>query len=682
MSEPTFGAVTGALERVVFALDRLGQWLFPLLMALIVVDVIGRRLLSLPTVAIQEAEWHVHGALFLSCLAATYLRDRHVRVEIVRERLGPRVRAGIELAGKPALRAAVHGAARVARSAADRSGLGIGRRVGSGGGPADALDHQGLPAARLRRDGPRLGRDRLTELAHPPGGAVMLWSDWLPAAMFVALFALLFSGFPVAFVLGGVALAFALLGMALDLFMAPELFNIIARIYGAVVQNYLLVAIPMFIFMGALLDKSGIGDDLLGAFSHLLRRVPGGLGLSVTLLGTILAATTGIVGASVVMLTLLAAPTMLARGYRESYTMGIIGAAGTLGILLPPSIMLVLMADLMQISAGRLFLGAIVPGLVLAALYALYSIGAAWWDPGDAVVGGSEPAATGETDETGAQGTGLIAALVPVLAIIALVLGSIVTGLASTTEAAGVGAFGAFVLVLLRGRMTRPVWNEVLESSARINGMLFMIFIGAAAFSYVFRALGGDFLVEDLLLGDDGSAWQVLGFMLLGAFLLGFFFEWIEISLILLPIYVPIIGQLDFGTHVAPSDIALWVGILFAVNLQTSFLTPPFGISLFYMRGVAPPGVRIQSIYRGVVPFVGFQLAVMAHGGALARARLVVTGSRARLTEPVPNARTRHFRAGTRRARPSRRTTHVPNRHRHRYRAAGRRALFTGDPRW
>ena len=432
----------------------------------------------------------------------------------------------------------------------------------------------------------------------------MIWTDWLPAAMFVSLFALLFTGFPVAFVLGGVALGFAALGMALDLFVSAEFFNIIARIYGAVVQNYILVAIPMFIFMGALLDKSGIGDDLLGAFAHLLRRVPGGLGLSVTLLGTIMAATTGIVGASVVMLTLLAAPTMLRGGYRESYTMGIIGAAGTLGILLPPSIMLVLMADLMQISAGRLFLGAIAPGLLLAALYALYSVGAAWMWTGTAP---SVEGASGHSKPV----SGLFASLFPVLFIIALVLGSIATGLASTTEAAGIGAFGALLLVIVRRRMSRGVWHEVLESSSRINGMLFMIFIGAAAFSYVFRALGGDFLVEDLLLREGVSPWQVLGLMLLGAFLLGFFFEWIEISLILLPIYVPIIGQLDFGAHLPAADIALWVGILFAINLQTSFLTPPFGISLFYMRGVAPEGVSIQSIYRGVVPFVGFQLFAM-----------------------------------------------------------------------
>ena len=432
----------------------------------------------------------------------------------------------------------------------------------------------------------------------------MIWTDYLPLGMFAALFALLFTGYPVAFILGGVALAFAGLGMALDLFLGAELFNVVARIYGAVVQNYLLVAIPMFIFMGSLLDKSGIGDDLLGAFSQLLRRVPGGMALSVTLLGTIMAATTGIVGASVVMLTLLAAPAMLDRGYAQSYTMGVIGAAGTLGILLPPSIMLVLMADLMQISAGRLFLGAIAPGLALAGFYALYSVLAV------AIFPRFGP----QTDDDAAMRVsplGLLAALVPVLSIIVLVLGSIATGLASTTEAAGVGALGALLLVCLRGRMTRAVWSTVLESSSRINAMLFMIFIGAAAFSYVFRALGGDFLVEDLLLSDGATAWDVLFVMLLGAFVLGFFFEWIEISLILLPIYVPIIGRLDFGTHVPPAEVALWIGILFAVNLQTSFLTPPFGISLFYMRGVAPAEVDIRQIYLGVVPFVLFQLLAM-----------------------------------------------------------------------
>lgn len=427
--------------------------------------------------------------------------------------------------------------------------------------------------------------------------------DALPLAMFATVFIFLFSGYPVAFILGGVSLAYALLGMVLGVFSPAELFNIVARIYGAVVQNYLLVAIPMFIFMGSLLDKSGIGEDLLQAFGQLLRKVPGGMALSVTLLGTIMAATTGIVGASVVMLTLLAAPVMLARGYAQSYAMGVIGAAGTLGILLPPSIMLVLMADLMQISAGGLFLGAVLPGLILAAGYALYCVAAVLVRPSLAPI---------RADEADAPLSPwrLVTALLPVLSIIALVLGTIATGLASTTEAAGVGALGALVLVILRARLTRKVWFEVLRSSSRINAMLFMIFIGAAGFSYVFRALGGDFVVEDILLGGETSAWTVLIIMLAGAFVLGFFFEWIEISLILLPIYVPILGLLDFGSHVSPQDVALWVGILFAVNLQTSFLTPPFGITLFYMRGVAPPSVDMHRIYLGIIPFVIAQLLV------------------------------------------------------------------------
>lgn len=432
----------------------------------------------------------------------------------------------------------------------------------------------------------------------------MIWMDFLPLMMFGAMFVLLFSGYPVAFVLGGVAMGFAGIGMSVGMFHPAEFFNIVARIYGGVMQNYLLVAIPMFIFMGALLDKSGIGDDLLSAFSHLLRKVPGGLGLSVTLLGTIMAATTGIVGASVVMLTLLATPAMLSRGYAQSYTMGIIGAAGTLGILIPPSIMLVLMADILQISAGKLFLSAVMPGLILAGFYAVYSVGIAIVRP--------DMAPRPSVADTEAFPIGrLLASLLPVLTIVGLVLGSIATGLTSTTEAAGIGAFGALALVILRRRMNGAVWRTTLSSSGQINGMLFMIFFGAAAFSYVFRALGGDFMVEDLLLAGERSAWKVLFFMLLGAFVLGFFFEWIEICLILLPIYVPIIGQLDFGEHVGRSDVALWMGALFAVNLQTSFLTPPFGISLFYMRGVAPEGVSLRAIYIGVIPFVLIQLCVL-----------------------------------------------------------------------
>lgn len=434
----------------------------------------------------------------------------------------------------------------------------------------------------------------------------MIWTDYLPIAMFLTLLLFLFSGYPVAFVLGGVALLFGLIGMAFDLFLPIEFFNIVARIYGAVVQNYILVAIPMFIFMGMLLERSGIGEELLASLSRLLRRVPGGLALSVTFLGTIMAATTGIVGASVVMLTLLAAPTMLAQHYRHSFAMGVIGASGTLGILLPPSIMLVLMADILQVSAGRLFLGAVFPGLVLAAFYAAYVVIAARLRPDLAP---PPPEGAGEGAASLRQ---LFRALMPVLCLIALVLGSIGAGLASTTEAAGIGAFGAFVLVALRGRMTLAVMDAVLKGSAGVNAMLFMIFVGAAAFSYVFRALGGDFLIEQLLTSSGADSWTVLIVMMLGAFILGFFFEWIEICLILLPIYLPIIGKLEFGDHVTASEVTIWIAILFAVNLQTSFLTPPFGVSLFYMRGSAPSEVGILSIYRGVIPFVGMQLAVVA----------------------------------------------------------------------
>jgi len=429
-------------------------------------------------------------------------------------------------------------------------------------------------------------------------------ADALPIIMFLTLVVLLFSGFPVAFVLGGVGLGFGLLGMVFGTFSELEFFNILVRIYGSVVQSYILVAIPMFIFMGTLLERSGIGDDLLQMLQRLLWRLPGGLAVSVTLLGTIMAATTGIVGASVVMLTLLALPVLVARGYSPELASGTVASAGTLGILIPPSIMLVLMADLLLTSVGKLFLAALVPGLLLAAVYVVYIVAICWLRPSIA------PATKREAPlDDGRSLLGeLLRTFFPPLVLIFLVLGSIAAGWATTTEAAGIGAFGAMLIALTKGRLTLPVMREVLEASGRINAMLFLIFIGATAFSYVFRALGGDYLVEDLIRSSGADSWTILAGLMLLVFVLGFFFEWMEITMIVLPIFAPIFPLLDFGTHVESAHVVLWIAILMSINLQTSFLTPPFGITLFYMRGCTPKGVEMSNIYRGVIPFVVLQI--------------------------------------------------------------------------
>ena len=428
--------------------------------------------------------------------------------------------------------------------------------------------------------------------------------DYLPAFMFVALGLLLFSGYPVAFVLGGIGLAFGFVGMYFEVFSFIQFFNLAPRIWGGIAENLVLTAIPMFIFMGTMLERSGVANDLLHCLQVLLRRVPGGLALSVTLMGTIMAATTGIIGASVVMMTLLALPVMVERRYNIPLATGTIAASGTLGILIPPSIMLVIMADLLARSVGNLFVAAVFPGLILAGLYAFYIF----------VISGIRPKlAPPLPDDMGPQTRGGVAVMVlrsfvPPLFLIFLVLGSILFGWATPTEAAGVGAAGAILLAALTRKLSWQVMRDVVERAALTGGMLFGIFLGATCFSYVFRALGGDDLVigtvESLGLGSWGLLFLLMGLV----FVLGFFFDWIEITLIVLPVFAPIIELLDFGDHVMKREVVYWFAILIAVNLQTSFLTPPFGFALFYLKGVAPPQVRIQQVYKGIIPFVILQL--------------------------------------------------------------------------
>ena len=427
--------------------------------------------------------------------------------------------------------------------------------------------------------------------------------DLLPILMFVALGVLLFTGIPVGFILGGVGLGFGMIGYFYGVFSLVELFNINSRIYGSVADNLILTAIPMFIFMGTLLERSGIGDDLLHCLQVLLRRVPGGLALSVTLMGTIMAATTGIVGATVVMLTLLALPIMLQRKYSPALATGTIAASGTLGILIPPSIMLVLMGDLLVVPVGTLFVAAILPGLVLSGLYCGYISTLAAWRPHLAPPIGAHEGPKNRTEWWGL----MLKSFLPPTFLIVLVLGSIGFGWATPTEAAGVGAAGAILLTALNGRLTYATLKDVLERSMLTNAMLFLIFIGAMAFAYVFRSLGGDNLVTDFMASLQLSSWTILAIMMLIVFALGFVLEWIEITLIVLPVFTPLLRLLDFGEHVAKAELLPWFAILLAVNLQTSFLTPPFGITLFYMKGVAP-SIPMQALYRGIVPFVGLQL--------------------------------------------------------------------------
>jgi len=429
----------------------------------------------------------------------------------------------------------------------------------------------------------------------------------LPGLMFLSLMLGLFTALPVPVVLAGVSLVFALLALWLGEMRPIHLSLIPTRIYGGVVDTNVLVAVPMFVLMGVVMEKTRIAEDLLLTLQKLLARVPGGLALAVTLMGTILAAATGIIGASVVMLTVMALPTMLRAGYAAPLASGTVASAGTLGILIPPSVMLVFMGDLLSLNLSRLFVAAFLPGLFLAGVYLVYLIVRSILRPADT----PPAAALAPADRAGLWREAIVSVSFPLLMIVA-VLGSIIGGLASPTEAAGVGAFAALVLGLVRGRLSLPVLAASTDSALRTLALLFFILSTATAFAYVFRKIGGDdYIVElaqSLQLGDWGLIFAMMGIV----FVMGFFFDWIEITLIVLPIFAPIVALLDLGTHVAKSDLIYWFAILVAVNLQTSFLTPPFGIALFYMKGAAGALLDMKAVYRGIVPFVILQLAVLA----------------------------------------------------------------------
>ena len=432
--------------------------------------------------------------------------------------------------------------------------------------------------------------------------------EHLAVFLFILLAVLLFTGYPVAFVLGGTAIFFGAIGILFDVFQPMQFFNLLPRIWGGVAANPILVAVPMFIFMGTVLERSGVANDLLHALQVITRRIPGGLAMSVTLMGTIMAATTGIVGASVVMLTLVALPAMMQRGYQKELAVGTIASAGTLGILIPPSIMLVIMGDLLQVSVGTLFAAAVFPGLVLSLLYLVYICALSFLKP---ELAPPLPADAGPKDAAEFWKM-IFRSFLPPSFLITLVLGSIFGGWATPTEAAGVGAAGALVLAWWNGKLTLKDLNGMIEGSALTNALVFFIFFGATLFAFVFRALGGDEVVTGTLkvLGLD-TGWEILTFVMLLVFILGFFFDWIEICLIVLPVFAPVLKAIDFGPHLGEGGVIVfltWFIILMSVNLQTSFLTPPFGFTLFYMKGTVPPSITMAHIYRGIIPFVVLQL--------------------------------------------------------------------------
>ena len=428
--------------------------------------------------------------------------------------------------------------------------------------------------------------------------------DYIPIVMFMTLACLLFSGFPVAFILGGLALLFGLIGYFIDTFSLIEFFNFLPRIWGQAAENLVLVAVPAFVFMGIMMERSGIANELLYCVQVLLKRVPGALALGVTIMGTILAAMTGIIGASVTMMTALALPTMLKQKYSPALSCGVIAASGTLGILIPPSIMLIIMADLMAVSVGNVFMAALLPGLVLAALYLIFVVVAATLRPSLAPPLPPDLLSVPK----GELGPLLMRAFVPPVFLIGLIKGSILFGWATPSEAGAVGAVGALILAAFAGNFNRTVITGVCHTSARTVAMIFFIIVSATCFAYVYRSLGGDDIVEHLINEAGLDSWGLLFLIMAIVFVLGFFLDWIEITLIVLPIFAPLVAGLDFGDHVAKADITYWFIILMAVNLQTSFLTPPFGFALFYLKGIAPKEIKIQQIYIGIIPFVLLQV--------------------------------------------------------------------------
>ena len=424
-------------------------------------------------------------------------------------------------------------------------------------------------------------------------------NEVLAIGMFLSFILLVFTGFPVAWILGGLAVIFSALSLILEADFSIQTgldWNYtslsVERIWN-VMENWVMVALPMFIMMGLLLDRSGIANDLMRNFSKLFGGIHGGLAISVALIGLLLAASTGIIGASVVLLALLGLPVMLKEGYDQSFASGTICAVGTLGILIPPSIMLVLMADRMAMSVGDLFLGAVFPGLVLTSLYIIYIILFGLLQSEKA------PAATQEQFSR-ADLYNLCRSILPPLFLIVAVLGSIFFGIATPTEAAGVGACGALLLTFINKKFESSMLKEVLQETTRTTAFIFAILLGATAFSLVLRGLGGDELIERSLLGLPFGSTGIIVCILLVTFLLGFFLDWIELTLIVLPLVSPVVNALGFDP--------IWFTILFAVCLQTSFLTPPVGFAIFYLRGVAPPEVDIKGIYRGVMPFVLLQI--------------------------------------------------------------------------
>ena len=435
--------------------------------------------------------------------------------------------------------------------------------------------------------------------------------DLLGPLMFGVVFLLIFSGYPVAFSLGGTALIFAAVGVSLDLFQWSLMYAFPERVFG-IMSNYVLLAVPFFIFMGTMLEKSKLAEDLLTTIGALFGGMRGGLALAVVFVGALLAAATGVVGASVVAMGLISLPVMHRYGYAPWLSTGVIAASGTLGQIIPPSVVLIVLADQLGISVGDLFMGSLVPGILLATLFAVFVLAVAWLKPEAAPA--LPPSARTEHGSALLKRVALV--MVPPLILILLVLGSIFAGVATPTEAGALGAVGAMGLAAANKRLSMVALRGAMEETTRLTSMVMFLLVGSTAFALVFRGLYGDIWIEDLLTNLPGGTLGLLLVANLTIFVLGFFIDFFEIAFIILPLLVPAARMLGIDL--------VWFGVMIGMNLQTSFLTPPFGFSLFYLRGVTPEEIPTTAIYRGAIPFILIQ--VLALGLVIAFPELVTWG--------------------------------------------------------
>ncbi|GGE48706.1 TRAP transporter large permease subunit [Actibacterium pelagium] len=636
-----------ALDKTVKGVGNVVMWANVLLVLAIASQVGLRYLLNQNYPKLDEIQWHFYGLVTMVGISYALVTDSHVRVDLLHMQLSRRAQRVIEVLGiltllVPFIYLMVdqgydyfYESWRVNERSDSPTGLPA-RWALKAVIPLSFVLLALAALARLIHDGHALWAN-LPEEREGKGLRLILWAilgfatvavaltflvhtteEKLVIAMFLTFIALLFTGFPVAWTLAGVGVAFCGIAYLFDndlmLWTGLEgtltgldyltLGAVVNRVY-ATMSNAVLVALPMFIFMGLMLDESGVAERLMTSMQRLFGTVRGGLAITVTLIGIILAASTGIIGASVVLLGVLSLPSMVEQKYNNSLATGVVAASGTLGILIPPSIMLVIMADQMALSVGDLFMAAVFPGVIIGGLYLTYIFIIAL------VKRDVAPVPEGAKAPDWAAVKDVLIAVLPTLALILTVLGSIFAGITTPTEASGIGALGATLLALGYRKLTLRKLINVLKSTFNTTAYIFAIFLGATVFSYVLRELGGDALIEDMIQGTGLGPYGTVFMILFIVFLLGFVLDWIEITLIVLPLMRPIVNGLGLdipGFGAIDEPALLWFVILVAVTLQTSFLTPPVGFALFYLKGVCPPQIKLTDIYKGIIPFVLLQL--------------------------------------------------------------------------